>query len=250
MVTAGEIKRKACPRCGGDLKKEEDPEYNVAEWVCINLCGCRLTPDQIKKFEEEKAAAVPDLGSGQVQDTAGKKFSQENKQEEESMIENGVKIEDLDDETLVKVGNPIPPKPDLTGLSKYPRNIKLHEYYEANKDAIIVDFRMLGLRPMLRKWEMSESGWRTIGKRWLPEEVSLRSEREKAAAPAAGKSSSDRSKLADEKQVEKTAKDLIARFKKTSKAVGIVPQLPPWNESWGDSVKIAWLEAWSNAKRP
>jgi PHP family Zn ribbon phosphoesterase len=62
----------ACPRCGGDLDREEE-EFNTIQWACLQ-CGARVSNEQmeaIMKEERERAAEKQRLASGAVKVVAG-----------------------------------------------------------------------------------------------------------------------------------------------------------------------------------
>lgn len=75
MVRDGEIKRKSCPKCGGDLRAEREPEYNIFEWVCLNMCGYRKNVDAP---EEKRPPAPPKAAAPERPDTSGMNVNDRN----------------------------------------------------------------------------------------------------------------------------------------------------------------------------
>jgi hypothetical protein len=59
---------------------------------------------------------------------------------------------------------PIPPKPDV-GRGGGTKNL-IHQYYEANKEQIIADSKLLTCREFLERWGMGSGTWAFIRRRW------------------------------------------------------------------------------------
>ena len=90
------------------------------------------------------------------------------KTKEEPMVKNGIKAEDLNEETLVKLGAPMPPRPETAGMASAERMRALGHYYDANKDAILADFHELGSRPCSKSGVYLRKGGRYAGRGGCP----------------------------------------------------------------------------------
>jgi hypothetical protein len=99
------------------------------------------------------------------------------------MVKNGINAEDLHEETLVKLGAPMPPRPETAGMASAERMRSLGHYYDANKDAILADFNELGEPAMLKKWGISPQGWAVRRARWMPERFAPPERKSRAGRP-------------------------------------------------------------------
>lgn len=115
----------------------------------------------------------------------------------------------------------VPPKPDCSGLNLWERNMAMKQYYEANKEAIIADFKSLGLTLMLKRWKLSYATWcgskhhNGLRNRWLPEEFGT------ASKPRSGKQACLPAKTG--------SKELV---------------FPPFSDKMPAEVQVAWLNVY------
>ncbi len=135
--------------------------------------------------------------------------------------------------------DPIPPKPDTTGLNPRQRNSLIHDYYEENKERILAEFNLLppeeqelATNSMTKRWEIGSSAWSVIRARWMPQRFTMpewkTKSRAKPTAPKKAPSPADKKPAAEKPPAQPREKGL--------------PALPTWNEEWTSTVKIAWFE--------
>ncbi len=82
---------------------------------------------------------------------------------------------ELQSETLEKILPEVVAKPVTIGMSTGERNRTMHDYYEKNKEAIIIWYRAMGASEMMKAWGIAYGVWGTakvagLRNRWLPEE--------------------------------------------------------------------------------
>lgn len=71
------------------------------------------------------------------------------------------------------INNSVPIKPDITGLNKGQITGLMRRYYNENKAAIIADFEKYGEKKTIKKWGISNSGWRTLRARFMPDRFKM-----------------------------------------------------------------------------
>jgi rubredoxin len=129
------------------------------------------------------------------------------------------------------------------------------EELEKQKEAIIADYLNpdMTLAQMLVKWHIQTTRWHDLRIKWN--------------VPSKGKGKHPNNHLSKTKVVkDKTKENIEPKYRCPYCGLGFSqvealiqhatvcqplpfrghdakPVLPPWNESWGDSVKVAWLEA-------
>lgn len=102
---------------------------------------------------------------------------------------------------------------DLNGrhkeIPRRPKKRGLHEeYFEQNKEAILADYQSLRITDFLKKWGISSTTWLKLKIKW-------------EATP-------------------KIHQDSKARPKQEF----TLPEFPAFNDKWGDSVQVKWLEVY------
>lgn len=134
------------------------------------------------------------------------------KEREEEMV--ATIIDKLKEESFP----PIPPKPDVAELNVFKARKALHDYYEENAMEITADYNTYGLRYVKKRWGISAAGFDNFRKRhglsnaWDNHDRRTTGDR----APASSIN---------------------------------LPNFPEFNENWGDKVKVAWLQSFSEIIR-
>ncbi len=186
----------ACPHCGGDVSFEED-EYNLGSYKCFQ-CGRATTLEAIRKAR------------------AARRFAAEERRKQMAIeAELKTKAEVLNQVTDV------PPKP--VG------RLAVHAYFEANKERILSDYKLLGYTETRRRWGLS-SGFITR----MLRDAGLGKRREKLKA--APKPLSPRRTMPDPFSTEKH----VCTCGKTN-----LPAFPAFTDCKDGSAQIKRLEIWN-----
>jgi hypothetical protein len=216
----GDYLRGACPRCGGDLRAEP-VEYGV-EWVCVNLCGARLTEVQVNKVIKDKEDRLVAEAAAQrkfeVTDGVSKETDEKVDQEPAPLVDTRSRARKCYRcEFFGKDGA------ETWCMSKrcpshYPHRLRppyhspgyktgsASELDEKEKDEIIAYARIHGSKAAGKRFKIPWTRVRTL--------CGARTRLDKDVR---------RGSKADNRKLD-------------------MEELPPWNEAWGDSVKVAWLE--------
>lgn len=155
-----------------------------------------------------------------------------------------------------------PPRPDVSGMNKFKKNIALHKYYEDNVPAILADYKRLGNTAARKRWGFSDFGWKSFLRRH-GEPVGSRSYKgtvkDGPSKPALKKAKLVRilekglkaSNIARETPPPPPPdeKGNYSKPKSTEVDEGNLPvKFPELNDQWDNTVKIAWLETFIKFK--
>ena len=97
---------------------------------------------------------------------------------------NGIKEEDLNPETLTKLGQPMPPRPDVSAMGGAERMREVGKYYDANEKLIKSDILELGEEPARIKWGCKPASWAPRLHRMFPDKYPAPPKKGKAKKPA------------------------------------------------------------------
>ncbi len=68
---------------------------------------------------------------------------------------------------------PVPPRPDITGLPRGTWMKLIHEYYEANKAAIIADVDVIGEEATCTRWDIPQRTWDMLRAKLMPDKFQM-----------------------------------------------------------------------------
>ena len=171
------------------------------------------------------------------------------KKEDITMVAQ-INAKDLKPATVQKLGiaeeiktaglPPVPSRPDTSGKGKFQRNHLLHDYYDANAEAIITCCNQIGDKAARQRWGFSECGWTNFRRRHsLPigaHRIKGSRRVQKAAAPAKNP--------APPSTPEKPKTPAAAAEEKPH-----LLKFPDFNEIWPNDVCIAWMNCYVELHR-
>jgi hypothetical protein len=114
---------------------------------------------------------------------------------------------------------------ELKALKSWARR----RYFLENKEALLADFKALGKKTLLAKWNLTTKTWAQLWLSWSKPAKPNRSKTPDSSIPRDIPSSS-RCQENDGTERDKKAE---------------LPPFPPWDESWSDYLKCAWLDAYA-----
>ena len=206
---------RRCYKCGGMmiLSHEEDGD----EWACIN-CGERRSLKQMEEImKQDKTKDTPPTPE-----------------------QLRAAVDKLDDELEPDYPH-IPPKPDISGKTKFQYHQALHKYYKENSQEIIEDFYNKGRRYILKRWGMSSCGLDNFRKRHnLPGVIENRDNILKKSWVKEAKPWVKKPEPGPEPETER----------QTTISIYILPELanlpdfPEFDPKWKKEVQVAWLSAY------
>jgi hypothetical protein len=139
---------------------------------------------------------------------------------------------------------PVPPKPHFDSIAGGAR--LLHKYYIDNGPAIIADFDKLGEKPMLEKWGISDSGWRTLRVTLMPDRFQKPVWRKSGKTAPVNK---PKTIVPEEAPLKPVIIKETPREKEpeviSSPIVGhALPPFPVFGNDWPESTQIEWIKTY------
>jgi ribosomal protein S27AE len=146
-------KTKACPKCGNTMFLEDDNDG--VYYHCVS-CG--------------KCVSLERREVGNMEDKAGTKIQTEKGDTTNNIAENS---QNKANHTASTTRNDhksilleIPPKPNMTGVSRGMQKELIHEYYEANKENILLDLSLMERKVVCEKWGITQGVMTPLLRRW------------------------------------------------------------------------------------
>lgn len=145
-------------------------------------------------------------------------------------VENELSWPRVETPSVKKETPAAPAAPAASSIPPKPRgNWALHRYYQENRQAIVADYQAMKLRDYLKKWGMSPGTWAKLRADWeVPFKQPNLAHKPREAQP----------------EVTPTPQSEVGKFDaETREKFGTPPELPPWDSSWNEAVKVMYMHS-------